>query len=72
MSKENKETSPNRDISQMSNAHLLSDTGTLLEYHPDKKETIVQVDDSDNRFLYDEVRKSNFLIFIVHQLISRH
>ena len=55
LSKENKETSPNRDISQMSDAHLLSDTGTLLEYHSDKKETIVQVDDSDNRFLYDEV-----------------
>lgn len=34
LSKENKETSPNRDISQMSDAHLLSDTGTLLEsYH---------------------------------------
>ena len=28
LSKENKETSPNRDISQMSDAHLLSDTGT--------------------------------------------
>ena len=62
LSKENKETSPNRDISQMSNAHLLSDTGTLLEYHPDKKETIVQVDDSDNRFLYDEVT----LTWIIH------
>ncbi len=91
MSKENKETSPNRDISQMSDAHLLSDTGTLLEYHSDKKEAIVQVDDTNNRFLYDEVtliltalqvsiklipqwlvRKSNFLISIVHQRISRH
>lgn len=50
-----KETSPNRDISQMSDAHLLSDTGTLLEYHSDKKEAIVQVDDTNNRFLYDEV-----------------
>ena len=55
LSKENKETSPNRDISQMSDAHLLSDTGTLLEYHSDKKEAIVQVDDTNNRFLYDEV-----------------
>ena len=54
MSKENKETSPNRDISQMSDAHLLSDTGTLLEYHSDKG-AIVQVDDTNNRFLYDEV-----------------
>ena len=91
MSKENKETSPNRDISQMSDAHLLSDTGTLLEYHSDKKRAIVQVDDTNNRFLYDEVtlisqvlqvsiklipqwlvRKSNFLISIVHQRISRH
>ena len=47
MSKENKETSQNRDISQISDAHLLSDTGTLLEYYPDKKEAIVQVDDSE-------------------------
>ena len=28
---------------------------TLLEYHSDKKEAIVQVDDTNNRFLYDEV-----------------
>lgn len=55
MSKENSGTSKNREISQMSNAHLLSNTGTLLEYYPDKKEAIVQVDDPDNRFLYDEI-----------------
>ena len=55
LSRENKETSQNRDIAQISDAHLLSDTGTLLEYHPDKKEAIVQVDDAENRFLYDEV-----------------
>mgnify|MGYP000482531294 CR=1 FL=1 len=56
MSKENKETSPNRDISQMSDAHLLFEIQVLLlEYHSDKKEAIVQVDDTNNRFLYDEV-----------------
>ena len=38
----------------MSDAHLLSETGTLLEYHPDKNEAIVQVDNSDKRFLYDK------------------
>ncbi|RHS81855.1 hypothetical protein DW928_03895 [Firmicutes bacterium AM43-11BH] len=55
MSTENKNQSTNIEISQMSNAHLLSETGTLLEYHPDKNEAIVQIDNSDKRFLYDKI-----------------
>ena len=49
LSKENKETSPNRDISQMSDAHLYQIQvlcwNTILI-----KEAIVQVDDTNNRF----------------------
>ena len=55
LSTENKNQSTNIEISQMSNAHLLSETGTLLEYHPDKNEAIVQIDNSDKRFLYDKI-----------------
>lgn len=55
LSTENKNQSTNTEISQMSNAHLLSETGTLLEYHPDKNEAIVQIDNSDKRFLYDKI-----------------
>ena len=55
LSTENKNQSTNIEISQMSNEHLLSETGTLLEYHPDKNEAIVQIDNSDKRFLYDKI-----------------
>ena len=55
LSTENKNPSTNTEISPMSDAHLLSETGTLLEYHPDKNEAIVQVDNSDKRFLYDKI-----------------
>lgn len=55
LSRENREISENGEIPPASNAYLLSDTGTLLACYSDRKEAIVKVDDSDNRFLYDEI-----------------
>lgn len=54
LSKRNDEIK-NEEVSRMQNAYLISSTGTVLECPDDKKEVLVQVDDPENDFLYDEI-----------------
>lgn len=54
LNKENN-NSKNDEVSKMQNAYLLSGKGTVLKCFTDKKELLIQVDDSDDNFLYDEI-----------------
>lgn len=54
LNKENN-NSKNDEVSKMQNAHLLYGKGIVLKCFTDKKELLIQVDDSDDNFLYDEI-----------------
>ena len=45
----------NGEVSQKQNAHLLSEKGTVLEDPTDKREVLIQVESSDNSFVYNEI-----------------
>jgi hypothetical protein len=54
LNKENN-NSKNDEVFKMQNAHLLYGKGTVLKCFTDKKELLIQIDDSDDNFLYDEI-----------------
>ena len=53
----NKENSKpkNGEVSKEQNAHLLSEKGTVLGNPTDKRNVLIQVEDADNSFAYNEI-----------------